>query len=57
MYELTIKILGENNLKKYTIQEIEEMKQILLDVKTEEVRLKRIENNEHTRDNKMVKQI
>ena len=43
MYELTIKILGEKDFKKYTIKEIEEMKQILLDVKTEEVRLKRIE--------------
>ena len=42
MYELVIKILGENDYKKYTIEELEEMKQILLDLKTEEVRLRRI---------------
>lgn len=44
MYELVIKILGETDYKKYTIEEIEEMKQILLDLKTEEVRLRRINN-------------
>lgn len=42
MYELVIKILGESDYKKYTIEELEEMKQILLDLKTEEVRLRRI---------------
>lgn len=55
MYELTIKILGEKDFKKYTIKEIEEMKQILLDVKTEEVRLKKIDDNEHSRSYKLVK--
>lgn len=44
MYELVIKILGESDYKKYTIEELEEMKQILLDLKTEEVRLRRINN-------------
>jgi hypothetical protein len=44
MYELVIKILGETDYKKYTIEELEEMKQILLDLKTEEVRLRRINN-------------
>ena len=43
MYELVIKILGENDYKKYTIQEIEEMKAILQDLKTGEVRLRQIE--------------
>ena len=42
MYELVIKILGESDYKKYTIEELEEMKQILLDLKTEEVELRRI---------------
>ncbi len=55
MYELTIKILGEKEFKKYTIKEIEEMKQILLDVKTDEVRLKKIEDDKHSRSYKMVK--
>lgn len=43
MYELIVKILGEKDYKKYTIEEIEEMKRILLDVRTEEVRLRKIE--------------
>lgn len=42
MYELIIKILGENDLKRYTIKEIQEMKEILKDVKTEEVKLRRL---------------
>lgn len=44
MYELTIKILGETNLKKYTIKDIQEMKEILKDMRTEMVRLRRLEN-------------
>ena len=44
MYELVIKILGESDYKKYTIEELEEMKQILLDLKTEEVRLRRLDD-------------
>jgi len=43
MYELIIKIMNEKDYRKYTIEEIEEMKQILMDVQTEEVRLRRIE--------------
>ncbi len=40
MYQLLIKILGEKDFKKYTIEEIEEMKKILEQFKaTEEVRL------------------
>lgn len=42
MYELIIKILGEKDLKRYTIKEIQEMKEILKDVKTEEVKLRRL---------------
>ena len=44
MYELTIKILGETNLKKYTIKDIQEMNKILKDMRTEMVRLRRLEN-------------
>ena len=44
MYELIIKILNEKDLKKYTIKDIQEMKEILKDVKTEMVRLRRLEN-------------
>lgn len=43
MYELIIKIMNEKDYKKYTIEEIEEMKAILQDLKTEEVRLRKIE--------------
>lgn len=43
MYELIIKIMNEKDYRKYTIEEIEEMKQILMDVQTEEVRLRQIE--------------
>lgn len=44
MYELVFKILGEKDFKKYTIKELEEMKKILQDIETEEVRLRRIDN-------------
>lgn len=44
MYELVIKILGESDYKKYTIEELEEMRKILQDIETEEVRLRRIDN-------------
>lgn len=50
MYELTIKILGETNLKKYTIKDIQEMKEILKDMRTEMVRLRRI-NEQITENN------
>lgn len=43
MYELIIKILGEKDYKKYTIEELEEMKIILEQFKeTEEIRLRRV---------------
>ena len=46
MYELIIKILGENDLRKYTIKDIQEMNRILKDLKTEMVRLRRLNNEE-----------
>ena len=49
MYELTIKILGEKDLKKYTIEDIQQMKEILKDIRTEMVNLRRI--NETIKDN------
>ena len=43
MYELIIKILNEKDYRKYTIQELEEMKSILEQFKeTEEIRLRRV---------------
>jgi hypothetical protein len=42
MYELIIKLENELEYKKYTIKDLEEMKKILEDLKTEEVRLKQI---------------
>lgn len=44
MYELLIKLLGETDYKKYTIEEIEEMKKILQDLQTIEVRLRRLDD-------------
>ena len=45
MYELIIKILDEKDYKKYTIEEIEEMKSILEQFKeTEEIRLRRVKD-------------
>lgn len=51
MYELLIKILGEKDYKKYTIEEIQEMKKILESIKeqTEEVLLHRIHNEGNKR--------
>lgn len=49
MYELTIKILGEKDLKKYTIEDIQQMKEILKDIRTEMVNLRRI--NETIKNN------
>lgn len=43
MYELLIKLQNELEYKKYTIKDLEEMKKILKDLKTEEVDLKRKE--------------
>lgn len=45
MYELIIKILNEKDYRKFTIEELEEMKSILEQFKeTEEVRLRRIKD-------------
>ena len=44
MYELLVKILGEKEFEKYTIEEIEKMKEILKDVKTEEIKLRRLQD-------------
>lgn len=44
MYELIIKILGEKEYKRYTIEELQEIKEILKDLQTIEVRLRRLEN-------------
>lgn len=44
MYELLVKILGEKEFKKYTIEEIKRMKEILKDVRTEEVKLRRLQD-------------
>lgn len=57
MYELIVKIMNEKDYKKYTIEELEEMIAILENVKTEEVRLKEIEDNRHSKCYKMGKQI
>lgn len=49
MYDLFIKIMYEQDFRKYTIQEISEMKAILEELKgrTLEVRLKRIKEVEN----------
>jgi len=43
MYELLVKLEQELEYKKYTIETLEEMKKILQDLKTKEIRLKKIE--------------
>lgn len=40
MYELLVKLEKELEYKRYTIETLEEMKKILQDLKTEEVKLK-----------------
>lgn len=57
MYELIVKIMNEKDYKKYTIEELEEMIAILENIKTEEVRLKKIEDDRHSKCYKMGKQI
>ncbi len=57
MYELIVKIMNEKDYKKYTIEELEEMIAILENIKTEEVRLKKIEDNRCSKCYKMGKQI
>ena len=43
MYELLVKFEKELEYKKYTIKDLKEIKEILKDLKTEEVRLKKKE--------------
>lgn len=44
MYELIVKVMGEIESKRYTIEELQEIKEILKDLQTIEVRLRRLEN-------------
>lgn len=44
MYELIVKVMGELESRRYTIEELQEMKEILKDLQTIEVRLRRLEN-------------
>ena len=59
MYQLFIKIMYEQDFRKYTIQEISEMKAILEEFKgrTLEVKLKRIKEVEDVRDMERHKRI
>lgn len=42
MYELLIKLHNELDYKRYTVNQLEEVKKILKDLKTDEVRLKKV---------------
>jgi hypothetical protein len=44
MYELIVKVMGEIESRRYTIVELQEMKEILKDLQTIEVRLRRLDN-------------
>lgn len=44
MYELIVKVMGELESRRYTIEELQEIKEILKDLQTIEVRLRRLEN-------------
>lgn len=46
MYELLVRLNNELEYKKYTIEDLEEIKEILKDLQTEEVRLKRMEDKD-----------
>ena len=55
MYELLVRLNNELDYKKYTIEDLEEIKEILKDLQTQEVRLKRMEDQygiKRTRNNK-----
>lgn len=45
MYELIVKILGETVSRTFTIEDLKEMKEILKDIQTTEVRLRHIEES------------
>ena len=59
MYQLFIKIMYEQDFRKYTIQELSEMKAILEEFKgrTLEVNLRRIKEVENVRDMERHKRI
>lgn len=44
MYELIVKVMGELESRRYTIEELQEIKEILKDLQTIEVRLRRLDN-------------
>ena len=44
MYELIVKVMGDIESRRYTIEELQEIKEILKDLQTIEVRLRRLEN-------------
>ena len=44
MYELIVKVMGEIESRRYTIEELQEIKEILKDLQTIEVRLRRLGN-------------
>lgn len=44
MYELIVKVMGEIESRRYTIEELQEMKEILKDLQTIEVKLRRLDN-------------
>ena len=44
MYELIVKVMGELESRRYSIEELQEIKEILKDLQTIEVRLRRLEN-------------
>lgn len=48
MYELLIKLEKELEYKRYTIETLEEMKKILQDLKTEEIKLTKKEKRKWT---------
>ena len=45
MYELLVKLEQELEYKKYTIETLEEIKKILQDLKTEEIHLKKVDDD------------
>lgn len=46
MYELIFKVMGELESRRYTIEELQEIKEILKDLQTIEVRLRRLDDVE-----------
>ena len=44
MFELTYKIQGEKEYKKHTLEELNEIGEILKDLQTEEVKIRRVDD-------------